>query len=214
MWECSHVQQLNQGRKGTRRFSPYRFQACPSWISTAARSSSGVSPREYKIHACELCALGCTKYATVQNVQLTGQNPAVKCPLGRTKPAAPGSRSEERRGSGVQSLATMSGVTTNYTRANVRFCKCRYILLHLRALIAPDQDGKVAFSGAAVSCSLQIRLDSPRGFIQVPAYSLNLCPVRSAGVPGGRRMGGTCCAALFASFLLPLGFHHFSSCAR
>lgn len=123
MWECSHVQQLNQGRKGTRRFSSYRFQVCPSWISTAARSGSGVSPREYKIHACELCALGCTKYATVQNVQSIGQNPAVKCPLGRTKPAARGSRPEERRGSGAQSLATMSGATTNYTRANVRFCQ-------------------------------------------------------------------------------------------
>lgn len=70
------------------------------------------------------------------------------------------------------------------------FCKRRNILLHLRAPIAPDQDEKAAFSGAAVSCSLQIRLDSPRGSIQVPAYSLNLCPVRSSGVPGGRRMGG------------------------
>lgn len=70
------------------------------------------------------------------------------------------------------------------------FCKCRNILLHLRAPIAPNQDGKAAFSGAAVSSSLQIRLDSPRGSIQVPAYSINLCPVRSAGVPGGRRMGG------------------------
>ena len=30
---------------------------------------------------------------------------------------------EERHGSGVQSLATVSGATTYYTRANVRFCQ-------------------------------------------------------------------------------------------
>ena len=89
-----------------------------------------------------------------------------KCPLGRTKSAAPGSRPEEWRGSGVQSLATMSGATTYHTRecpVLPGFCKCRNILLHLRAPIAPDQNEKAAFSGAAVSCSLQIRLDKPQG---------------------------------------------------
>jgi len=66
----------------------------------------------------------------------------------------------------VQSLATVSGATTYYTRANVRFCQAfasAGISCYTCALIAPDQNEKAAFSGAAVSCSLQIRLDKPQG---------------------------------------------------
>ena len=101
---------------------------------------------------------------------------------------------EERRGSGVQSLATVSGATTNYTRANVMFChafasagiSCYTCALRSR----PIRTKKPLFLALLCPAPCKSCLIAPGGSIQVPAYSLNLCPVRSAGVPDGRRMGG------------------------
>gem|GEM_PF-5080827 len=195
MWECSHVQQLNQGQKGTRRFFSLSAPGLPVLdIHSSPQRLRFVSPvrqntrlrtlcnRLHKIRNCAKRPVDWTKSGCKMSTRVDKIGGAWFLPR------------EERHGSGVQSLATVSGAATYYTRADVMFCqvfcKRRNVLLHQRAPIAPDQDEKAAFSGAAVSCSLQIRLDSPRGSIQVPAYSLNLCPVRSAGVPDGRRMGG------------------------
>lgn len=142
------------------------------------------------------CLPGKTKYTPVNFVQPVAQNTPL-CKMSARADKIGGAWFSPRRAARLR-----CAIACNYERRDnllyarkcpvlSGFCKRRNILLHLCAPIAPDQDEKAAFSGAAVSCSLQIRLDSPRGSIQVPAYSLNLCPVRSAGVPDGRRMGGT-----------------------
>ena len=74
---------------------------------------------------------------------------------------------EERRGSGVQSLATVSGATTNYTRANVRFCQ--------------------AFASAGISC-YTCALRSRPIRTKKPLFLALLCPAPCKSgliAPGG-----------------------------
>lgn len=87
---------------------------------------------------------------------------------------------EERHGSGVQSLATMSGATAYHTRANVRFCQafasagisCYTCALRSR----PIRTKKPLFLALLCPAPCKSGLIAPGGSIQVPAYSINLLP--------------------------------------